>query len=254
MASGKFLKENRMQRNKTIFLAGDSTVQTYKLDDAPQCGWGAMLYRYFSDNEAKVYHSKGSKFENAITYELKDLTIDNRAMAARSAKSFFDEGRWEDLLSCVNEGDYVLMQFAHNDANKEKPERYLTPDEYGEKLLNDYIKPIREKKAVPILVTAIAMKDFDENGVCRISFPEYREKMLELAQNKKVDLIDLGKETAAYNTLIGEEACKNIYMNLEKGMFKCAPEGREDNAHLRFEGAFIYAGFVAEGLGDILNL
>ena len=225
-----------MQSKRTIFLAGDSTVQTYKLVDAPQCGWGAMLYRYFSDNEVIVYHSKESRFENAITYELKDLTIDNRAMAARSAKSFFDEGRWEDLLSCV------------------KPERYLTPDEYGEKLLNDYIKPIREKKAVPILVTAIAMKDFDENGVCRISFPEYREKMLELAQNERVYLIDLGKETAAYNTLIGEEACKGIYMSLERGMFKCAPEGREDNAHLRFDGAFIYAGFVAEGLRDLLNL
>lgn len=243
-----------MQRKRTIFLAGDSTVQTYKLVDAPQCGWGAMLYRYFSDNEVIVYHSKGSRFENAITYELKDISIDNRAMAARSAKSFFDEGRWEDLLSCVKEGDYVLMQFAHNDANKDKPERYLTPDEYERKLLCDYINPVREKKAIPVLVTAIAMKDFDESGKCRISFPEYREKMLELARNEKVDLIDLGKETADYNTLIGEEACKNIYMNLERGMFKSAPEGKEDNAHLKFEGAFVYAGFVAEGLRDILNL
>ena len=78
--------------------------------------------------------------------------------------------------------------------------------------------------------------------------------MLELARNEKVDLIDLGKETADYNTFIGEEACKNIYMNLENGMFKSAPEGKEDNAHLKFEGAFVYAGFVAEGLRDILNL
>jgi lysophospholipase L1-like esterase len=243
-----------MQKKKTVFLAGDSTVQTYKLIDAPQCGWGAMLHRYFSDNEVKIYHSEGSRFENSVSYELEDIIIDNRAMAARSAKSFFDEGRWKDLYDSVKEGDIVLMQFAHNDANIEKPERYLTPDEYREKLLNDYIKPLREKRAVPVLVTAIAMKDFDENGVCRISFPKYREKMIELSKAEHTCLIDLGKETADYNTLIGEEACKNIYMNLEKDMFESAPEGKEDNAHLKFEGAFVYAGFVAKGLKDILNL
>ena len=242
-----------MQKKKTVFLAGDSTVQTYKLVDAPQCGWGAMLHRYFSDNEVKIYHSEGSRFENSVSYELEDIIIDNRAMAARSAKSFFDEGRWKDLYDSVKEGDIVLMQFAHNDANIEKPERYLTPDEYREKLLNDYIKPLREKRAVPVLVTAIAMKDFDENGVCRISFPKYREKMIELSKAEHTCLIDLGKKTADYNTLIGEEACKNIYMNLEKGMFESAPEGKEDNAHLKFEGAFVYAGFVAKGLKDILN-
>ena len=242
-----------MQKKKTVFLAGDSTVQTYKLVDAPQCGWGAMLHRYFSDNEVKIYHSEGSRFENSVSYELEDIIIDNRAMAARSAKSFFDEGRWKDLYDSVKEGDIVLMQFAHNDANKEKPERYLTPEEYREKLLNDYIKPLREKRAVPVLVTAIAMKDFDEEGRCRISFPKYREKMIEIADKEHVNLIDLGKKTADYNTLIGEEACKNIYMNLEKGMFESAPEGKEDNAHLKFEGAFVYAGFVAKGLKDILN-
>lgn len=242
-----------MQRKRTIFLAGDSTVQTYKLTDAPQCGWGAMLHKYFADNEVKIYHSRESRFENSVSYELADIIIDNRAMAARSAKSFFDEGRWEDILSCVREGDFVLMQFAHNDANKEKPERYLSPDEYGKKLLNDYIIPVREKKAVPVLVTAIAMKDFDESGACKISFSEYRDKMIELSEKEQVDLIDLGKETADYNTFIGEEACKNIYMNLEKGMFESAKEGKEDNAHLKFEGAFVYAGFVAAGLKNIMN-
>ena len=84
-----------MSRKQKIFLAGDSTVQTYKLEAAPQCGWGAMLYKYFSDNEVNIYHSENSKFDNAVTYEMKDLMIDNRAMAGRSLKSFRDEGRFE---------------------------------------------------------------------------------------------------------------------------------------------------------------
>lgn len=241
-----------MTGKRTIFLAGDSTVQTYSLSEAPQCGWGAMLHKYFSENEVKVYHSVGSRFTNCVTYELDDLIIDNRAMAGRSCKNYFDEGRWADLLENVQDGDYVLMQFAHNDANADKPERFLTPDEYKDKLLKDYIVPVREKKAVPVLVTAIAMKDFDDEGRCRISFPRYRDKCLELAEEAHVALIDLGKETADYNTAIGEQTCRNIYMNLDRGLFESAPEGKEDNAHLKFEGAFIYAGFVAKGLKEIL--
>ena len=92
-----------MKGKRTIFLAGDSTVQTYKLADAPQCGWGAMLHRYFADNNVRVYPSAGSRFENSVTYELEDIIIDNRAMAGRSCKNFYDEGRWGDLFDCVKE-------------------------------------------------------------------------------------------------------------------------------------------------------
>lgn len=242
-----------MDRKTRIYLVGDSTVQTYKLEAAPQCGWGAMLYRYFCDNNVSVYHSKGSQFDNAVSYEVEDFVIDNRAMAGRSLKSFYDEGRFDEVISDIWQGDFCLIQSAHNDAYKEKEERFLTPDEYKEKLIKDYIEPLLEKKAVPILVTAIAMKDFDEDGSCRISFPEYREKMLEVADEKKLFCIDLGKKTADYNSKIGEEACKGIYMNLDKGMFESAPDGKEDNAHLKFEGAFIYAGFLAEELKKILS-
>ncbi len=238
---------------KKIFLAGDSTVQTYKLADAPQCGWGAMLYRYFGDNSVKISHSRESEFENAVTYEMDEVTIDNRAFAGRSLKSFYDEGRWKDLLKDVKKDDFVLIQSAHNDAYKEKEERYLTPDQYKEKLKNDYVSCVQQKGAIPVLVTAIAMKDFDKDGKCKISFPEYRDKMIELADEMGLDLIDLGKETADYNSMIGEEACKGIYMNLDKGMFKSAPDGKEDNAHLKFEGAFVYAGFVADKLKKIIE-
>lgn len=241
-----------MKKTK-IFLAGDSTVQTYKLSDAPQCGWGAELYKYFDALDVCIRHSKGSSFDNAVSYETSSAIIDNRAMAGRSLKSFSDEGRWQDLIKDVSNGDYVLIQSAHNDAYKEKEERYLSPSEYKERLKKEYVEAILSKGAVPVLVTAIAMKDFDDNKVCRISFPEYRDKMMELAEEMKLELIDLGKETAQYNTKIGEEACKGIYMNLDKDMFESAPLGKEDNAHLKFEGAFVYAGFVAKRLKEIIG-
>ena len=239
-------------KKTTIFLAGDSTVQTYKTKDFPQCGWGAMLWKYFSDKDVVVIHPMDTEFDNVTRYEMADLVIDNRAMAGRSCRSFFDEGRWADLLKNVSEGDYVLYQFAHNDANREKEERFISPENYKEKLIRDYINPVLEKKAYPVLVTAIAMKDFDDKGRCRISFPEYREKCLEIGSELGTDVIDLGKKTADYNTAIGEDACREIYMNLRPLMYPASSEGKGDNAHLRAEGAFIYAGFVYEELKKLL--
>ena len=239
-------------KKRTIFLAGDSTVQSYKTADFPQCGWGAMLWKYFSEKDVVVTFPEDTAFENVTRYELSDITIDNRAMAGRSCRSFFDEGRWQDLLKNVREGDFVLYQFAHNDANKEKEERFIAPDSYKDKLIKDYINPVFEKKAHPVLLTAIAMKDFDEDGTCRISFPEYREKCLEIGRELGVDVIDLGKRTADFNTKIGKEGCREIYMNLRPGMYCSFPDGKEDNAHLKAEGAFIYAGFVYEELKKLL--
>lgn len=240
-----------MERTK-IFLIGDSTVQTYKITDAPQCGWGQELYKYFDSRNVCIRPSEKSSFDNCVTYETPEIIIDNRAMAGRSLKSFFDEGRWNEAFSSIKSGDYCLIQSAHNDAYKEKEERFLSPLDYKNKLKNDYIDPITVKGAIPVLITAIAMKDFDESGKCRISFPEYREKMLELSKEYGIKLIDLGKLTADYNTAIGKEACRGIYMNLDKGVYENAPEGKEDNAHLKFEGAFIYAGFVARELKKLM--
>ena len=145
-----------------------------------------------------------------------------------------------------------MYQFAHNDANKEKEERYITPEDYKNKLIADYIEPVLLKGAVPVLVTAIAMKDFDEEGRCRISFPEYRDNCLEIGKEKGIKVIDLGKITADFNTKLGEEGCREIYMNLRPSMYEAVTEGKEDNAHLRQEGAFIYAGFVFKELKEIL--
>ncbi len=239
------------KHKKTIFLIGDSTVQSYGIGSEPQAGWGQLLMRHFaSDNSYIKYHPDNTQFGQVVRYESDDLIIDNRAMAGRSARNYYDEGRAEDTIQEVSSEDIVLIQFAHNDANKGKTERYLTPEDYRNMLLEKYIKPVILKKAVPVLVTAIAMREFDDDGKCKISFPEYRDMMLDIAANNKdkVKLIDLGKLTAELNTQIGIEGCKSIYLHIPKGLFTSFPDGSEDNAHLQYNGAFAYAGIVHKEL------
>ncbi len=236
---------------QTIFLIGDSTVQSYGIGSEPQAGWGQLLMRHFALDKSYIkYHPESTRFGQVVRYESDDLIIDNRAMAGRSARNYYDEQRAEDAIKEVQKGDIVLIQFAHNDANKAKAERYLTPADYREFLINKYIEPVINKGAVPVLVTAIAMREFDDEGNCRISFPEYRDMMLDIAdQNKdKVKLIDLGRLTAEFNTKIGPLGCKSIYLHLPKGLFTSFPDGSEDDAHLQYNGAFAYAGLVHDEL------
>ena len=185
----------------TIYLAGDSTVQSYKTPVKPITGWGQMLHTYFKETEQKMnqdgcdwmgYGKKSaSDFDQSIIYETDGLFIDNRAMAGRSSRSYFDEGRLDDLKKAIKSGDYLFMQFAHNDANKEKEERYVTPEQYEEYLLR-YINAAKERGAQPVLVTAIAMRDCDDtpDGKFSVSFPEYRDKMLEIGD--KYDIVAVG--------------------------------------------------------------
>lgn len=237
---------------KSIFLIGDSTVQSYSLQKEPQAGWGQLLMRHISGNKGyEQEHPENTEFEQVVRYENDEIIIDNRAMAGRSAKSYYNEGRIQDALKAMNSGDVMLIQFAHNDANKSKPERYLTTDEYKQMLLEQYLQPARDKGVRPVLVSAIAMRDFDDDGNCRISFPEYRQAMIELAQAERIDFIDLGKLTADYNTMIGPEACKSVYLWLPPKAFEAFSDGSCDDAHLQYNGAFAYAGLV---VGELKRL
>lgn len=234
---------------KTIFLIGDSTVQSYGIKSEPQAGWGQLLMRHFCKNEAyNISHPEDTEFEQVVRYESKDLIIDNRAMAGRSAKNYYNEGRTNDALKAMKAGDIMLIQFAHNDANKDKPERYLTPDEYKDMLFDKYIEPAIQKGVKPILVSAIAMREFGDDGDCRISFPEYRKALIDLSKEKDISFIDLGKRTAELNTRIGEEGCKSIYLWLPAKAFEAFMDGSTDNAHLQYNGAFLYAGIVYDEL------
>ncbi|MCR4762508.1 MAG: rhamnogalacturonan acetylesterase [Lachnospiraceae bacterium] len=237
----------------TVFLAGDSTVQSYSADNFPQAGWGEMLIRYFARTYRIYPGSAGSTapcsgFANAVRYEGRGIVVDNRAMGARSVKTYTEEGRLADVLLSLREGDWLLIQFGHNDANREKPERYAEPEEFSQRLFRDFIGPARDKGAHPVLVTPLALMEFDREGVCRPSFPAYREAMLTLGEREKIPVVDLGAKSAQLNTRCGEEACRSLYLWTPRGVFPHWPEGTSDCAHLQGNGAFAFAGLVAKEL------
>ena len=266
------------KRKPTIFLAGDSTVQSYGKERAPLTGWGMALHEYFQEKTTRRAAASDSRFEQAVLYETDGVFIDNRAMAGRSCRSFFDEGRLDDIENSMREGDYLFAQFAHNDANKAKEERYVTPDQYEDYLLR-YDAAAMRHKAQLVLVTAIAMRSFGDGedrvydvgekvlkqavpeagkeipekktreahgeGYCEISFPEYRDRMLSMAQKYDIPLLDLGLATAKYCSMLGPEKTKEIFLWTAPGEYPAYPEGKEDNAHLKLKGAEEFARILA---------
>lgn len=220
-----------------IYLAGDSTVQSFKPEEVPYfTGWGQVLIEVLGAGEVKTVIYPEPDFPQAAVYENETLVVHNYAMAGRSSKTFLEEGRFEPMISKMKDGDYFFLQFGHNDANKEKAERYLTTEDYQKKLM-EMITPAREKGVKCALVSPIAMREFDEEGTCKISFPEYRQAMGELAEKENLHFLDLGKATAELCSKLGAEECKKLFMWVDD---------REDNAHLQRRGAMEFATCLAE--------
>ncbi len=220
-----------------IYLAGDSTVQSYKAAEMPYfTGWGQVLIEVLGAGEIQETVYPEPAFPQVAVHENELFVIHNYAMAGRSSKTFLEEGRFAPMLSKMQAGDYFFLQFGHNDANKEKTERYLTPEDYQKKLM-EMINPAREKGVKCALVSPIAMREFDEEGNCKISFPEYRQAMKELAERENLFYLDLGKATAELCSKLGPEECKNLFMWVD---------GREDNAHLQRRGALEFAKLLGQ--------
>ncbi|MBQ8637898.1 MAG: rhamnogalacturonan acetylesterase [Lachnospiraceae bacterium] len=246
-----------------IYLASDSTVQSYDPALYPQTGWGQVLIHAFfgtlSDaaahapgeypSQIRVSHPATTAFSHVIRYDTDRIAIDNRAFAGRSARSFYDEGRLDDLAACLKPGDYLFLQFAHNDANASKPERYIPIEEYPN-WLDLYVRTAKKAGATPVLITAITMRTFCADGSLPVSFPDYRQAMLTYAEQKHLPCIDLGELTRAYCEALGPEGTRNIFMCLNKGEYPGGPycEGKEDNAHLQYQGALAFAGLLADGI------
>lgn len=238
--------DKKMGLKPTVFLASDSTVQTYLNLDSPQAGWGEMLIGYFrEDTDAERDNMSQSGKPNV--YETKNIRIENRAIGGRSSRSFLEEGRLDDILQEVKPGDYVLVQFGHNDATATRPNRYVAYRDFAD-YLRYYIDGIRQRKAVCVFVTPVARRSFDEKtGLFHISFPQYREVMLQLSRDENIPLLDLGLESRDYLNTIGPEESKKLFLWTNPGEY---PESRyaagvSDNTHLQKKGAVVFAGLAA---------
>ncbi|MGM9551065.1 MAG: stalk domain-containing protein [Clostridia bacterium] len=230
------ITRGKARRDKVkIFIAGDSTAQSYRENMAPQAGWGQMLHMFFDDS----------------------VIIENRAMAGRSLKSFFNEGRWGGILNDAQEGDYVIIQFGHNEGSYNKPERYISHEDFTTMLENEYITPAIEKGLNVIIATQTQSRWFnEETGTIWEPGDEvsYASLLRDAAEKYNLPLIDINASSRALANSYGMEGSKKIYLHASAREYEKYPDGVSDNTHFSFHGAFKIASLMAEGLNSIDDL
>jgi lysophospholipase L1-like esterase len=213
---------------KTIWLCGDSTIAIKEIKAYPETGWG-MPFVYFWDAS---------------------IQVKNLAKNGRSTKTFISENLWQQVIDGAKEGDYVLIQFGHNDESVEKKERYATPKEYKANLVK-FIEEARLKKATPILLTPVSRRKFDQLGIAQETHHEYSGYVKEVAQEHHVLFIDLDTQSRMLYQQFGKENSNFLFMQLKPGEHPNYPEGRNDNTHFNELGARLIAQLVLKNLKEL---
>jgi lysophospholipase L1-like esterase len=205
-----------------VFLAGDSTMSDKPLD-LPERGWGMAL---------------GALLDPAVK-------VDNRAMNGRSTKSFLDEGRWAKLTADLTPGDFVIIQFAHNDEKKEDPKRYTDPAGSFRDNLRRFIAETRAKGATPILATPVCRRKFDATGKLVPTHGAYPDALRAVAREEKAPLLELEQATARWLQAEGDAPSRRFFMWIAPGTHPKIPDGRKDDTHFVAAGAEAVAALAA---------
>lgn len=216
-----------VKRKIRIFMAGDSTMSIKETKAYPETGWG-MPFVYFWDSTVSVV---------------------NRAKNGRSTKTFISEGLWKSIYDEIQEGDYVFIQFGHNDESKEKVDRYTTPEEYRANLTR-FVTETRAKKGIPILITPVSRRKF-KDGKAVETHEEYSPLVKEVARALNVPLIDLDAKSLELYQQMGEENSKLLFNQDAPGEHPNYPEGKMDNTHFNELGARKIAELV---LAELRNM
>lgn len=214
------------KRPVTIFLAGDSTMAEKQLEKRPETGWGEMLRAHFIDGKVK---------------------IENRAMNGRSTKTFISEGRWQKIIDDLKKGDFVFIQFGHNDSSKDKGERYTPPEDYMKNLVR-FVDDVKAKGATPVLLTPVMRRRFDKEGKFYDTHGEYPGIVRTVAHDHDVPLIDMHKLSEALIKNYGVEGSKNLFLQLKPGENPNYPNGVDDNTHFSPLGAEEMANLAVDGI------
>jgi lysophospholipase L1-like esterase len=219
------------QRKKIrVYMIGDSTMCEYDARRAPLTGWGMPFKNYFDSS----------------------IVIDNRARGGRSTRTFISENRWQPIADSLNEGDYVLIQFGHNDEAKEEKykDRYTPVPDYKTNLIK-FITETRAKKAVPVLITPVSRLRFDKDGKQEETHADYTAACYEVAKQYNVPLIDLDKKSRELFQKLGPENARLLFMQLEAGENPSYPDGQKDNTHFNEYGARRIAELVLQQIQEL---
>jgi lysophospholipase L1-like esterase len=201
----------------TVHMAGDSTMSIKDPKDYPETGWGVPFATFFNER----------------------VRVVNYAQNGRSTRTFIEEGRWHNLISSVRAGDYVIIQFGHNDESEKKVDRYTTPEQF-KKNLNRFIQDVQKKNATPILLTSIVRRHFNKNGRLTHTHPYstlVRELVAELSGMPNLQFIDMEKITWAHFENMGNRDSSLRFMHIPANTHPNYPNGVRDDTHLNAFGA-----------------
>ena len=235
----------------TIFIIGDSTAAKKDLSTgSPERGWGMALQEFFDS----AY-----------------IRVDNHAVNGRSSISFINEGRWDKVLSLIRPGDYVIIQFGHND---EKPgaTRHTDPGSTFDYTLAKYVRETREKGGIPVIMNPVVRRNFapkpmkteDDEALRNTTFADaskvvegdslidthklYAVAPRDVAQRMNVHFVDANKITHDLEQSLGVEGSKKLHMWYKPGEHPALPQGRQDNTHYNIYGAHVVAGLLSDAL------
>jgi lysophospholipase L1-like esterase len=202
------------QRITKVWLVGDSTMADKEVKAYPETGWGMPFENFFDST----------------------VVVDNRAKNGRSTRTFFSEGRWAAVMQGIQGGDYVLIQFGHNDEVPSKIGSYTPLDDFKANLVR-MVKETRDKGGIPVLLTPVARRAFDSAGRIRETHPVYAQAVREVAGSVQAPLIDLDAKSQAVLQQYGPEYSKSLFNYLDPNEHPNYPEGHKDDTHFNELGA-----------------
>ena len=238
------------EKTTTIFIIGDSTAANKDISKGKlERGWGMVLQSYFDDN----------------------IRVDNRALNGRSSLSFINEGRWDAVLKSMKPGDYVIIQFGHND-EKPKADRHTDPGSTFDYYLAKFVRETREHGGIPVLMNCVVRRNFfvkapeidDDEKLRTQTFKDgvkmvegdtlidthglYRVAPRDVAQRMNVHFVDANRITHDLEQGLGTEASKKLHMWFLPGTEPSEPKGKQDNTHYSVYGAHVVARLLADAL------
>lgn len=220
----------------TLFIAGDSTAALKGASEKPMTGWGEYLQSHFQST----------------------ISVDNRAINGRSTRSFLAERRLEHIEQDFKEGDYLFIQFGHNDGKCEDPLRYTDPNSDYRHHLQIMIESARQRGGTPVLLTSVSRRWYTADGTLDPeNIGRYPAAMSELAVATHTPLLDIFRASKQLYASIGEEGTKSLFMHLPEQAHPNYPHGITDNTHFSDAGAQAIAKLVAEAIAqspDLLDL
>ena len=212
----------------TIHLAGDSTMAEKLPERRPETGWGEALPRFFRADRVRVR---------------------NHAKNGRSTRLFIEQKHWQTLLGSLKEGDYVFIQFGHNDGAKDRPDRYTPPEDYRANLVR-FVREVRERKATPVLFTPVMRRRFTKEGVFQDVHGVYPGLVREVAADMHTPLIDMHRMSERVLVGYGPEESRKLFLQLKPGENPNYPNGIDDNTHFNPRGAEEMAALAVAGIRE----